>query len=452
MKMRILSVFIFLLACNTASAQNYSGDARKIAMGGTGYYDNIAGEFIEEQKRYRSIAIPLGLIQLVQDLDKFDFDDEESFDPLLAFSYVANPIHYSFDRDTDETLNRFVTDIVYASLDRDLNTYRGITLTNQLEAEGLLSRDWGVTVKFLKTSSGSFHGLFIGAGPYVSARTNLNIDEELTDLLKSPTYVDIPDRTFDIYNQSVGQLALSITGGYRGKIQLNGSSNNGASSRNSIYLAMNYHYLWGFRYEDIDLAVQLETDSEGLLTLTPESTPFDLYYLNSRSGRGFALDFGFGVVLDRWEFGFGANGIGNRINWKDLTLKRFTLDSVLEGGDLIEEWIPLPDTDLRVELPVQYSANIAYNRNALTLAAQVSHGYQDMSFHGGAEYRLGILDFRGGVRYGLERWHPTTGIGLNLGRKFSIDAAAFWNTTNIERALRPNVAVSLRFNKTDSFN
>ena len=190
---------------------------------------------------------------------------------------------------------------------------------------------------------------------------------------------------------------------------------------------MNYHYLWGFRYEKLDTAAQLDTDSEGLLTIMPETSPLDLYYTNSRSGRGFALDFGLGVVVNGWEFGFGANGVANRIEWEGLTLKRFTMESVLDGGDFVEERIPLERTDLRLELPVQYTGNASYTRKALTVAAQVSHGFQDTSFHAGAEYRLGI--------------------GLNLGRRFSIDAAAFWNTTNIERKYKPVLALSLRLNK-----
>jgi hypothetical protein len=197
----------------------------------------------------------------------------------------------------------------------------------------------------------------------------------------------------------------------------------------------------------MDLAVQLDTDSEGLLTMDPETSPVDLYYLNSRSGRGFALDLGFGLVINRWEFGFGANGVANRIDWENLSLKRFSLESVVDGGDFTEEWIPLESTDLRVKLPVQYSGNAGYNAKTYSVVAEVTRGYQGTAFHGGMEYRLRVIEFRGGMRYGLDRWHPTAGIGLNLGSVLSIDAAALWNTTNIAREYRPGLAVSLRLNR-----
>lgn len=254
---------------------------------------------------------------------------------------------------------------------------------------------------------------------------------------------------FDIGNQSAGQLALSLTGGYRARFELPGSGNSDRSSRNGIYAALNYHYLHGFRYEDMDLAVALDTDSGGLLTIDPETSPIDLYYLNSRSGRGFTLDFGLGVVVNGWEFGFGVNGVANRIDWENLTLKRFSLESVLAGGDFTEEHLPLASTDLRVELSVQYIGNVGYSGKSFAAVAEVTRGYQGTGFHGGIEYRLGLIDIRGGMRYGLDRWHPTTGIGLNLGSVFSINAAALWSTTNIAREYRPGIAVSLRFNRPD---
>jgi hypothetical protein len=452
MSIRIFLFLLLLVPGSTALAQSYSGDARRIAMGGTGYSDNLASRLIEEEQQYRSIVIPLGIIQLITDLDKFDIDNKNLFDPILAMEYAASPIHYQFDRFEEGPRGRFVTDLINGEVSRDLNDYRGFNLTNNLSAEGLLSPSWGYTFKPFNTDAGLFQGFYVGAGPYISVKTDLQIDEALTDVLRSPTYVSIPNRNFDIGNQSAGQLALSLTEGYRAHFGLPWGGSSGNTGRDGVYVAMDYHYLYGFRYESMDLAVQLDTDSEGLLTVDPETSPVDLYYLNSRSGRGFALDLGFGVVVNRWEFGFGANGIANRINWEDLSLKRFSLESVLDGGDFVEERIPLASNDLRVELPVQYSGNAGYNGNRYSVVAEVARGYQGTSFHGGMEYRLHVIEFRGGMRYGLDRWHPTAGVGLNLGSVLSIDTAVLWNTTNIAREYRPGFAVSLRLNRPQPYD
>jgi hypothetical protein len=61
-----------------------------------------------------------------------------------------------------------------------------------------------------------------------------------------------------------------------------------------------------------------------------------------------------------------------------------------------------------------------------------------------------MLEFRAGMRYGLDRWHPCGGFGLNLGKRFSVDYALFGSTTNIERAIKPAMALSLRLNRRQS--
>ena len=71
-----------LLAALTAPAQNFSGDARKIGMGGIGYSENIATRMVEEQRPYSSVVIPLGFIQMALDRKHFDPDDD-TFDPIL---------------------------------------------------------------------------------------------------------------------------------------------------------------------------------------------------------------------------------------------------------------------------------------------------------------------------------------------------------------------------------
>ncbi len=242
-----------------------------------------------------------------------------------------------------------------------------------------------------------------------------------------------------------------MAAGYRARFGLPGSKKDEAAGRNVIYVGVNCHYLHGFRYEDADLTVQFDTDSEGLVTLSPKKIPVVLNYSNSRSGKGFALDVGIGAVIDRWEFGFGVNGIGNRISWEDFTLKQFRLDAWSVGGaDFVKYMMPAEFSKLKVELPVDYVGNVGYHLKRWSVAAEMSHGFQGAGFHGGVEYRLGTFEFRGGGRYGLDRWHPSGGIGLNLGKRFSVDVAAFGTTTNVQRQLKPGIAISLRFNHTES--
>jgi len=443
MNVRILAWLPLLLAVfvGTLPAQSFSGDARKIGMGGIGYSENIATRMIEDQRPYSSIVVPIGLIQLFRDLNHFDPDDDQ-FDPVLAMEYAANPLHYVFGRDPGGTRGRFVEDIVNGTLNRDLNTYRGFKPVNNLTAEGLASPSFGKTFRVYRRDDGTFHGFYVGAGPYLSAKTVLTIDKALTDVLASSTPVSIPNRIFSIDDASVGQIALAITGGYRGHLAVRGRP-----ARDGVYVGANYHYLRGFRLEDAGIQVRFATDQAGLLTINPTTVPALVDYQYSHSGSGYAMDVGVAAVVDRLEVGFGANGIGNRIDWKDLSLRRYTLQSLVQGGEFIEQRLPGPPGKTRVELPVDYTGSGAYHWNSISAVAEAAHGFQGTRFHSGLEFRLGSIDLRGGGGYSLERWHPSGGIGLNFSQRVSLDVALFGTTTNIERQLRPALAVSLRINR-----
>ena len=442
---RFLLLLSFFL-CGTATAQNYSGDARKIGMGGIGDSGSLAPGMIGEKRPYHSIVVPLALVQLYQDHERLD-PGHDSFNPLLVLEYAANPLHYVFGRTPAGNIGRFVSDLVNGTVNRDLNAYRGSVPVNEFLAVGLASPSWGKTFKIIQRKDGAFHGFYAGIGPYLSARTDLNIDKQLTDVFASATPVLIANRTFTNTNVSNAQVALAVTGGYRGRIPWPGRSIAGKASRDGIYLGANYNYLRGFLYQNADIHIRLDTDSNGLLTILPAVTPVVIDYLDSRSGSGFAIDLGLAAVIDRWEFGFSVTGIANRIEWQEPVLKRYTLQSLVAGADVVGQNLSAPASKLGVELPVNYTGSGAFHLNDWTIVTEMSHGFQKISFHGGIERRLGMLDIRGGGRYSLDRWSPTGGIGLNLGRRISLDVAAFGTSTNIERQMRPALALSLRLNR-----
>jgi hypothetical protein len=60
--LRVSLALIFCLSwAGSALAQNWSFDARSIALGSVSGKDNLASRMVEEQREYRSIVIPLGL-------------------------------------------------------------------------------------------------------------------------------------------------------------------------------------------------------------------------------------------------------------------------------------------------------------------------------------------------------------------------------------------------------
>jgi hypothetical protein len=431
-----------LVSVNSARAQNWSFDARNVALGSVSGKDNLASRMVEEHRRYRSIVIPLGLFQVLRDLDRFKPESEE-FDFVRAIEYAAAPLHYQFGRNEESESGReLFTDIRNATLSRDLSDYRGYKLANQPVAEGLASPTWGATIRVTGDKDGPFQGVYVGAGPYLSMRASGQIDERVIEILASEDPVRIPSTQYLLASDTEGQIAMAITGGYRGRFAVESGGD-----RDGIYAAVDFNYLHGFRYEAADANLRLDTDSAGLLTINPAvPSPLAILRTTAESGRGFAMDFGIAAVINGFEVGFGVNGIANRINWSDAEQTTYALGNLFLGQDDFLEIGPSPAGDVRVELPRDYHVNGGYHAESWSVMSEYAHGFQGDSLRGGAEYRAGAVELRGGGVYSRERWNPTGGVGLNLSPRVGLDVALYSTTANAARERRPAVAVSLRIN------
>jgi hypothetical protein len=444
--LRVLTsrAFIMPLAA-PAFAQNWSFDARRIALGGIGTTENVASRTVQEERGYRAIVLPFGLLQILPDMDVFN-PTGDAFNPVCAIEHASSPLHYTIGR---KPCNRsqpgpaFVNDIVNGRLSRDLNDYRGFRPESSLVAEGLANPSWGKTFALRRDSRGSLaHGIYVGAGPYLSVRSESRIDPALIDILANPSPLYQGNSRFSGGVNAASQMALAITGGYRGRLALT----NGGNDNDGLYVAANYHHLRGFRFDRFNLDAQFDTDAAGLLAIRPTTVPVTIDRLKSESGSGFALDLGVAVLMREWTFGFGASGIANRIEWNALERQQFVLDSLFSGGDFLETDLPAPTLSQRITLPVNYTANFGHFSERWSAESEFSHGLQGSNFHGGFEYRLGAVDLRGGGRYARNRWHPSGGAGLNLSRRLAIDIGAFGTSANIERRRDLAIAVSMRIN------
>ena len=445
--MRVSARVIALCVClvhlrpATAAAQNWNFDARNIGLGGVGSTSNVAVDMVDEQGPYRAIVLPFGLLfQVLPNWPKLNPTSDE-FDLVRTIEYSASPIHWIVGRDDTDTASAFITDLRNGELNRDLNVYRGFSPVTNASAEGLASPNWGKTFKFRNSAEGPFQGIYVGAGPYFSMQTSATIDPTLAALFASETPVYIPNTSFYMSNDTQSQVALAITGGYRGRFAIAGE---GRKPQEGIYIGANYHYLHGFNYEHFEPNARLDTNANGLLTINPSlGLPVTITRTDAESGTGFALDAGIAAVVDRWEVGLGVNGIANRIEWKDAKRTLYVLDSLFTGGEFNDlPSVPVGDTE--VELPVDVRANVAYNANVWTAVAEYGHGYNGTTFRTGYEQRFDIVQLRGGARYIKERWEPTGGVGFNLSPGFGIDVGFFSTSANLERTRHLGIGVSLR--------
>jgi hypothetical protein len=439
----VVTCALALIGGSGAEAQNWSFDARNVGLGSPSGGENLASRMVTEQRDYKTIVLPFGLIPVLRDFDRLNPSNDE-FDLVRTIEFAAAPLHYTFGRDrSDSKADDFIVDIGNAELSRDLNDYKGFIPVNQPAAAGLAAPTWGKTFRVREGAGGGFQGVYVGAGPYISMRTAPVIDESLIHVLSAPEAVYLPNAALTAFNATEGQLALAVAGGYRGRFAWPGSAR---GDREGLYLAANYKYLHGFRYEDIDSTLRLDTDAAGLLTLNPLlPPPLLVSRMNADSGTGMAIDLGVAAVVDNWEFGFGANGIANRINWTDVEQTAYFHTNLLTGDGDLAESEPALIGEVRVELPVDYRGNVGYDSGGWAAVAEFGRGLQGKSFHGGAELRLGAIDLRGGAGYSRELWNPAGGIGLRLNSRTSLDLAVYSNSANVERKRNPALAVSLRF-------
>lgn len=440
------------IAASPAMAQNWSGDARLIAMGGAGTNQNLASKMIEEERGHRTIVLPFGLFQILKDTDIFDPSSDE-FDLVRSIEYAASPLHYTVGRDGGGSAVLFVNALRNAELSRDLNTYRGFVPVTQPVAYGLGNPSFGGTIPVYKSGK-TKHGVYVGAGPYFAFRGGLAVDEQLVGLLSSDTNVYLPNTQLPVSSEVRGEAALAVTGGYRGRYAL--PNNLGSGDRDGIYVAFDYHYLRGFRYEEGNVGIRLDTDNAGMLTVNPAlPSPIVVSRTLSDRGDGYAMDFGTAVLMNRWEYGFGVNSIANRIKWRDVETVSYSLGNLFTGSDFTES--PTATiSDVTLKQPVEYTGSVGYHADHWTVMTQAGKRVTDYAgdegrysgtvFRAGAEYRFAMFEPRGGVFYVNEIWQPAGGIGVNFGG-FGVDGAVYTTSANVQRERRTTFAVSLRIGK-----
>jgi hypothetical protein len=439
-------VALLLLAANVSSvsAQNYSFDARRIALGGAGGTPNVASKLVERQRRYKSILIPVGLVKVLTDLRVF-YPNREDFDFSRAVEFSTSPLHFVFGRKKDITARSFFRDIVNASLESDPNAYSGVELPVLTEAEGLVSLTWGKTF-MLREDDRSFQAIYVGAGPYLASQAFFDFDAELEQILSGSGNRYVPSASLGMGGGETDRLAVDITGSYRARFPLFAGDGAGAS-RNGMYVAANYHHLQGVRYDRIDARLQLDTDPAGLIVPNPPETPFLLEWDTSSRGVGLSLDFGVAFVVNRWDFGAGVSGVANRINWSHITRHELSLLSLFNGNEFVHIKLPRSNITARTELPVTYTGDVSYHRDKWSLYTEYSHGLGGTNFRTGLEYRLGAVELRGAGRYSQGSWYPSAGVGVNLTRSFGIDAGLYGTKTFLEPEPHVGLAISLRFDR-----
>ena len=416
------------LFARAAGAQSWDFDARTIGLGGISGSGTIAAGMIEHGAGYRSIVLPFGLLQVLPELDIYN-PRSTRFDPVRAVEHAASPIHFIVGRDDDLGDGAFATTIATARFYAD-PANGGASLATRLDLGGIVAPSWGTTIPLQGSRAGRVHGIYVGAGPYVTDRGSADLDPRVLAFIAG-TPVDFPSGPLTIIStRAEEQGALALIGGYRGHFSWAADA---ATGRDGLYVAMNYNYLIGFGYLDDTLAVRVG----------PADVLIDR--VSSTRGRGMAVDVGVGAVLGRWEVGGGVNGIANRIRWTDVSQRSIGRGALLSGGLPGDPGVPTPHADVEVSLPIDVRGNLAYRADGWLAVAEVGHGIAGTLAHAGLERRvLPRVDVRGGLSYSFGGWNPTGGAGVAVNRRVAIDVAAFATNANFQRQRQLALAASIR--------
>ena len=444
-----LPLLLLASSASSAFAQNYSFDARRIGLGGAGGTPNVASKLVEQQRRYKSVLIPVGMVKMLSNVRVF-YPNREDFDFSRAVEYASSPFHFVFGRQEDITVGSFFRDLVHAQLNSDLNTYREPRDPGDspmvTTADGLMDVTWGKEFK-LRQDDYSFQKIYVGAGPYYGSRAYANFDADLEQVLSSSGNRYIPSATLGVGGGETSQLALDVTGAYRARFPIFGKDRPTAN-RDGMYIAANYHHLQGFRLDRLRANLRLDTDTNGLLVPDPPETPFALTWETSGSGVGLSLDFGVAFAIGRWDFGTGVSGLANRINWSDILHRDLSLVNLRNGVDFVYVKLPRSKDTAHIEMPTTYTADFAYHWDTYSLYSEYSNGLGGVNFRTGLEYTgLKRIELRGAGRYSQGSWYPAAGVGVNLTRTFGVDAGFYGTKTFLETEPHVGMALSFRWDK-----
>ncbi len=172
-----VALLMLTSTASSAFAQNYSFDARRIALGGAGGTPNVASKLVERQRRYKTIVIPLGLVRVLKNVSVF-YPNLRDFDFSSAVEFATRPFHQVIGPvENHPGFNQLVDDIRDARLNSDPNAYSGFETARLDFVEGLIAPNWGYTF-MLHEDDRSFQGIYVGAGPYVAVRADYGVNSD----------------------------------------------------------------------------------------------------------------------------------------------------------------------------------------------------------------------------------------------------------------------------------
>lgn len=424
-----------LLHASVGRSQTWNLDARTAGLGGIGGEQNIFAASLAASRGDHSIPLPFGLFRLLQQRDRFD-PKSTDFNPLRLMDFAASPMHLPLSGGSSAQGSAFAQDVRNGSVSRDLNVYRGF-IPKSIQATRQVAPRWGHTFH-LGPAGGTrrVHRLYVGAGPNLALKTAVGLNDAFLGFLTATGTTYDRNQQFVIGNNTQAQVAVAVTGGYRGEF--------GLRDGGRFHLMANVSPLWGVHYEGADVALTLQTDGQGLVATGAGTAPFSIVRRASGKGTGYSVDLAAGIVSGPLEAGISGQNLASRMTWRNPTRRTYALQNVTGLSNRFTIGAPVPIDDFTESLPATYRANLGLRTAASSLQLEAGREGDILTLRIGGEQRLGRFGLRAAAAYANDVWQPAAGVSVPVRPGLWIDAAAFTNVSNVERRKQYSLATSLR--------
>ncbi len=408
-------------------ARGQALDARRMGMGGVvlgsgGTGANVAYDAVpapRSRDEGRSLALPLGLIQLLADPPELDPDDPD-FNAFELANLLYNPPWHLQLVKPDAPSGDVTISVAKNSLAVDLAELHELFPEEGTQFGGVAgSGGFSVAV-------GRFS---LGIAPLIHDQNKLTLNDALQGALaRGEPFV--PNTDYVMNDAGRGQAAVGLQAGYAQRL-LGAGDDPRAAGGWGIYAGARAKALRGLAYGDVTGDVGFTTPD----TLFGSSSVVLDYHALMRTagpgdgGLGYGLDLGAVWVAGGTELGVGVNNVATRLPWK--TLVREAYRDTATGNYVMAELAR--DQRFTSTVPATVTLNVAQRMGPWLLAADAVQGVLRWSGHAGAETWFGNLAVRGGLTYDQNRMvQYSLGGGLRLGR-VGLDAALATNSRNLTR-------------------
>jgi hypothetical protein len=432
------------LPAGPAAAQT---DARRLGMGGIVVSElsgaaaqNVAYRAVPRPSGgpgYRSIPLPLGLIQVIADPPETDPDDPD-FNVFEIANLIGRTPWTLQIVAPEELSSDVVVDVAQNQLAVDLGELRRLFPDRSIR--------YGMSWQSPSFELGTRH-VFVGIRPQVDGRNSLDLDEPLQQALGEGAPF-LPNTTYGASDEAQAQAAIAFSGGVALPLIPALGSPDGDPRKGglALYAGARLKYLSGVAFWRGDAVGTFATGD----TIFGETTPVTAAYVadlrrlqevEAGAGQGLGADVGVALFVDRLEIGVGVQDLGSTITWDRTDLTRSTYDSASD----VEQTVDVETgVEYRSRFPVTGSFNLTYRSGRMLLGGTLDRTSNDRWIpRAGVELWNGPIPLRGGVYLDTYRLLQfTAGSGLRLG-PVGLDLALATNSRGITTERGLELAASL---------